>query len=196
MRELIRRRPVLSLVVTAAVALFIGVAIGLSDTGSSSLRAELDDVTEERDDALDDLADAEEELEDLEAAVADALGEAARAERRADRARKRARNQAAATEQPSSDSDSGTYQVGDFTITDVQVSEDFGGDFELRARVTNNGGDMEFVDLQATLFSDGTVVGVVDALEDFDAGQTRTVTFIGSDSYTDWDKVEFTIDTY
>lgn len=96
--------------------------------------------------------------------------------------------------QPEPTGSEGTYTVGDFTLTDVQVTEDSVGDFEIRARVTNNGDGADFVDIQGTLFHQGSVVADLEAFEDFAAGQTRTVTLIGTDGYGPWDDIEFTVD--
>jgi hypothetical protein len=95
---------------------------------------------------------------------------------------------------PSQSESAGTYTSGDFTFTDVQVRRDFVGEFEVRTRVTNNGEASDFVDMQATLFDNGSVVSDLQALESFEANQTRTVTFIGTDKYGPWDAIEFTVD--
>jgi len=76
----------------------------------------------------------------------------------------------------------------------VQVREDFAGDFEVRARVTNNGAATDFAFMEATVFASGKVATVGEAAEEFDAGETRTVTFISTDNYSAWDEVEFTVD--
>lgn len=106
---------------------------------------------------------------------------------------------ATATAEPAEEtersSQDGTYSAGDFTFTDVQVSEDFGGSFELRTRATNNGQDYSMVSITATLFSGGSVVGTLTGVvSDWKAGQTRTVEFFSTDDYTEWDDIEFQID--
>ena len=203
MRDLIRKRPLLIVGASVLVALLVGVGIGLTDTSAQTdLEEQIAEVDDERDDAEAELDDAEEELAQLQGELGAAQEEVRRAEDRADRASEEATAAEAATEEaptveaePDAPVESdGTYTSGDFTINDVQVSEDFVGDFEVRARVTNNGGKARFVDLQATLFSGGSVVADVTALENFDAGQTRTITFTGVDNYKAWDEIEFTVD--
>lgn len=201
MRERVRSRPVLWLIVVAAVALLAGVGIGLSDTGQQAdLEAELADLQEERDEAESALEEAEEDLDNTQSDLADvvtALGDSESDARRAEAQAERAQDQAAAeppTAEPETTGSEDTSTIGDFTFSDVQVSEDGVGDFEIRARVTNGGAAQEFVDLQATLFSEGSVVADLEAIEDFAAGQTRTVTLISTDDFGPWDDIEFTVD--
>ena len=84
---------------------------------------------------------------------------------------------------------------GAYAFADVQVLEDGIGDFEVRARATNNGSDKAFVSLTATIFNRGSVVGAASAFEsDWQGGDTRTVTFITTDDYSAWDEIEFQVD--
>ena len=180
----------------------LGLGIGLSDDQATKiadledevaeLQAELTDVEEERDLAEANRDDTLAQLDETQADLRRARNAAGRATRRADRVR----NRLADAEQPAADSVSsdGTHTVGQFTISDVQVREDFVNDFEVRARVTNNGDAAEFVSVEATLFNEGSVVASLDAYEDFDAGQTRTVTLTGTDDYGPWDDIEFSVD--
>ena len=208
-RALIQNRPLTSVLVVGVTALLLGVGMGLSDTGQQAdLERELSDVEQERDEAETLVDDLQDELvlteDDLSSARAD-LQKAEDRARRAEAQAQRAKDQAAAAEDeaaavedaqvPAEPAETGgTYTVGEFTISDVQVSEDFVGDFEMRARVTNNGEAADFVQIQATLFGGGSVVSDLEAIEDFDAGQVRTVTFIGTDAYEQWDEIEFTVD--
>ena len=90
----------------------------------------------------------------------------------------------------------GTYTAGNYTLNDVQVSEDVVGDFEVRTRATNNGSDKSFVSLTATIFRDGSVVATASSfVSDWAAGETLTVEFISVDDYGDWDAIEFQVDS-
>jgi hypothetical protein len=90
----------------------------------------------------------------------------------------------------------GTYTAGAFELRDVQVSEDFAGDFAVRARVTNNGPEVDSLGISVTIFSGGSVVGTADGLvgDTFGTGETRTVEFVSSDPFTSWDEVEFQVE--
>lgn len=89
----------------------------------------------------------------------------------------------------------GTYTAGDYSFADVQVSEDFAGDFEVRTRATNNGSDKSAVVVSATLFSGGSVVGTASgSVSDWASGQTVTLELISLDAHVDWDDIEFQID--
>jgi hypothetical protein len=82
-----------------------------------------------------------------------------------------------------------------YEFRDVQVSEDFAEDFEVRARVTNTGSTTSSVSWTATLFNQGMVVGTLTGYADnFGEGETITVTFIGTDDYGAWDDIEFQTD--
>ena len=86
--------------------------------------------------------------------------------------------------------------AGNYGFADVQVSEDFAGDFEVQTRATNNGASQGFVGMSVTMFLDGSVVGVADAfVSDWAASDTQTVTFITLDDYTEWDAWEFQVDS-
>lgn len=91
----------------------------------------------------------------------------------------------------------GTYTAGQWSFTDVQIREDGLDDFEVRARVTNTGGNVEGVLWTVTLFSEGSVVGTASSSgQDIGAGETITATFTTTDDYTDGvDNVEFQVDT-
>lgn len=108
--------------------------------------------------------------------------------------------QAAASTSPSASADdaadgtTGTT-AGDFAFSDVQVLRDPLGDFEVRARVTNDGTDWEGVSLTATIFHEGSVVATADgSVSGWRAGETRTVEFVSLDAYRGWDDVAFQVD--
>ena len=97
---------------------------------------------------------------------------------------------------PADPADSGDYRAGDYSLSDVQVREDGLGDFEVRARATNTGSSKGGVCISATIFSGGSVVGTADGcVQDWGAGETRTVEFISTDDYQEWDEIEFQVDT-
>jgi TolA-binding protein len=206
MRNQIRKRPVLWLAVTTVVALLLGVGIGGAgqggDSGSTATAAaSRSDLEAELAEAEDRLADAEDRLAATEDRLAEAEGARDQAETRSRtlrrqlrQTRRRMSEETSTDEQEASNGGDGPISVGDFTVTDVQVRGDSLGDFAVRARVENTGGPADFVSLQATLFNEGSVVATAEALEEFDAGQTRTITFITTDEYAAWDDIEFTID--
>ncbi len=87
-----------------------------------------------------------------------------------------------------------TYTVGSYTFADVQVRPDSIDDFEVLARVTNNGPTVS-ASWTVTIFAGGSVVATASGSKsDFQQGSTVTVTFITSDDYRDWDAIEFQID--
>jgi cytoskeletal protein RodZ len=87
------------------------------------------------------------------------------------------------------------FSAGQYEFTDVQVYEDFAGDFAVRARATNTGPTVQGVGWTSTLFSDGSVVGTLTGVSgQFAEGETITVEFVGLDDYGDWDRVEFQVD--
>lgn len=87
------------------------------------------------------------------------------------------------------------FSAGQYEFTDVQVYEDFAGDFAVRARATNTGPTVQGVGWTSTLFSDGSVVGTLTGVSNqFAEGETITVEFVGLDDYGDWDRVEFQVD--
>jgi hypothetical protein len=88
-----------------------------------------------------------------------------------------------------------TATAGAYEFRDIQVREDFVGDFELRTRVTNTGETRESVSWTATLFSGGSVAASLSGFAGtFESGETLTVTFTGIDEFGEWDDVEFQVD--
>jgi hypothetical protein len=86
--------------------------------------------------------------------------------------------------------------VGNYEFTDIQVSRDFVGDFQVRTRVRNTGPSRESVSITASLFSEGSVVGTATGFHDlWDSDQTVTMELISIDTYTEWDQIEFQIDS-
>jgi hypothetical protein len=124
-------------------------------------------------------AGTEEELESLRAELARALeGERARAG------------------EPAIDPGA-TFTAGSYTFTDVQAScDDFDGAFTARARVTNNGSDVESVGWTLTFFDpDGSVAGTAtSSAEAIEAGGARTLDFYSSDECSAVESVEFQVD--
>lgn len=171
--------------VLAALAFVFGIIIGaaggdeqpeeaspqVEETESPELQQQVAALEEQ-------LATAQAKIEEQEAALAEA--------------------QAAepAPEEPAEpQSEDGTYTVGQYEFADVQVGEDFAGDFEARARVTNTGDTREVVAWTMTVFQEGTVVGtLMGTASSLESGATVTVNFIGTDAHTDWDEVEFQTD--
>lgn len=91
---------------------------------------------------------------------------------------------------------SAAYTAESFTFNDVQVRPDGLDDFEVVARVTNEGEAVELASFTVTIFDGGSVVATASGnVSDFGAGETNTITFITSDDYTDaFDAVEFQVD--
>lgn len=172
--------------VTALLAFLLGVGVGgapeveePSTDGSDTevSQQEIADLREERDALSDRLESAQDEMRQLREA------------------------QETAEEEPEAQPDvdgepaSGTYEAGQYEISDVQVTEDFVGDFSMRARVRNTGNDVSVVILKATLFSGGSAVATLDGTaQDLAGGQTKTVEFLSTDSFGDWEEVEFQVD--
>lgn len=100
-------------------------------------------------------------------------------------------------EPPAAEPADGDYSAGPYRITDVQISEDFAGDFAARARVTNTGTAKQGVILRMTVFKGQSVIATLDgAISGIGANETKTVDFSSQDSYTaDWDRLEFQIET-
>lgn len=93
-------------------------------------------------------------------------------------------------------SGAGSYSAGQFTFEDVSVREDFVGDFEIRARVTNTGDAVSGVIWTVTLFSEGAVVGTASgAASDLAAKATTTQSFTSVDEFAEYDDIEFQVDT-
>lgn len=188
----------MTLLVVGAAFLVIGIGIGLTDSEADEQVAEL---TAEVAELKADAEDLEEDLDEAEIATELAEDDAVAAgsrrsdlRREAQRLRRRLDRLTAQTSDSPDDASGDSDSVSGFTFDDAQVRGDGIGDFEVRARVTNEGESAEFVDMQATLFSNGKVVADLDAFEDFEERQTRTVTFTGTDSFGAWDDVEFTVD--
>lgn len=91
----------------------------------------------------------------------------------------------------------GSRRAGEhYLIEDIQVRKDFIDDFEVRARVTNEGESRSVVVLAATIFLDGSVVGSLSGVHsDWASGETITMEFIGLDEYGEWDDIEFQVDS-
>ncbi|HEX6238229.1 MAG TPA: hypothetical protein VFZ68_13610, partial [Acidimicrobiales bacterium] len=144
-----------------------------------------DESLRERRDQLDARAA---ELEDREAALEAREAELAAADEAAE-----GEDPAPKPTEPAPPGDG--YTAGQYHFTDVQVRNDGLGDFEIVARVTNTGESVESVAWLATLFNEGTVVGVLDGFVDgFESGETVTVQFFGVDDHGDWDSVEFQVE--
>lgn len=87
------------------------------------------------------------------------------------------------------------YTAGSYVFSDVQVSEDFVGDFDVRVRMTNTGSAKDYVGITATLFADGSVVGTATGLASgVAADSTITMEMISLDDYVAWDAIEFQVD--
>lgn len=184
MRGMVKRRPILWLASATAVGLLIGIGIGGSEQSrvqDSTVEAELAAAQQARADAESSLNQIEDEVRDLR--------------RRLNRQGSGDHGQGRRKQQPALDEREDGYTAGQFSFTDVQVRDDGLGDFEVRVRATNNGSAVDLADMQATLFHRDSVVADLQAVESFESGQTRTVTFITTDDYSDWDDIEFTVDT-
>ena len=84
------------------------------------------------------------------------------------------------------------FDGGPYVFSDVVVSQDSVGDFEVEARVMNDGDTMDAVAWSVTIFSAGSVVGeATGGVDAFPADSSATVTFISADGYVDWDELEF-----
>ena len=165
------------------------------DEMSAAFAAAFERLEGEVSDLEDQLASAEGERDEVREQVGALEEQVNTTQSRLDRQKEK---QQAQPEPAATDGDSGGGDgttVGEFTFSDVQISEDSLGEFDVRARVTNNGGPDEFVDILATIFNEGSVLATAESIEDFDAGQTRTVEFISRDEFVPWDDVEFTVDT-
>ncbi|TDD98295.1 hypothetical protein [Jiangella asiatica] len=90
----------------------------------------------------------------------------------------------------------GTFTAGDFTFSAVEIREDYVGDFEVGATVTNDGAEtVSYVSWTATVLLDGSPVSTLTATaSEFPAGDAIDVTFIGFDDFGAWDSVEFAVD--
>lgn len=92
----------------------------------------------------------------------------------------------------------GSFRTGRYQFSDLQVSEqDFTGSFEMRTRVTNTGDAVRGVIWTASLFIEDRVVATLNALvNDFAAGESRTVEWFSSDNFVEGRyRVEIQIDT-
>lgn len=80
----------------------------------------------------------------------------------------------------------GAVQAGRYKFTDLQITEDFVGDFDMRSRVTNTGDSIGGVRWTATLFLEDRIVAVLVArVSDFGTGQTRTVDWLSTDDFVE-----------
>jgi hypothetical protein len=86
--------------------------------------------------------------------------------------------------------------AGNYSFADVQVSEDFVNDFQVRTRMTNNGPARESVGITATIFSGGSVVATATGLaSNVGEGATITLELMSTDDYRDdWDAIEFQVE--
>lgn len=84
--------------------------------------------------------------------------------------------------------------VDDLAFRRIDVYADSVGDFAIRARLTNEGDHTyEYLDIEATILSpDGRILAVLTTFETSVApGDTRSLTFISFDEYTDdWSELE------
>ncbi len=92
----------------------------------------------------------------------------------------------------------GDIVAGEFRFSQVEVRRDFVDDFEIRARMTNEGPvTRDFVDITATIFdANDRILAVLTGFEfNVVPGQTITVTITGFDDYTpDWDFLEIAVE--
>ncbi len=185
-------------VVALVVGLGVGIGAGGGDDGNvAALEAEVDELWDEiqsRDGELASLDAALEQAEqDLAAAEADA--QAARDELAAGGGETAAPAQSEEPAETAPAPADGEYSAGSYTFADVQVSEDFIGDFEVRTRMTNTGQARDSVAITATLFSGGSVVGTATGIAtDVASDATITMEMLSTDEYTAWDEVEFQVD--
>ena len=79
----------------------------------------------------------------------------------------------------------GPYRVDDFTVTDVEVREDYADDFEVRAVVTYEGDDDVHAELAAQVLDGGSTIATatLDTTVAFRSGDTRTLLFTTLDDY-------------
>lgn len=93
--------------------------------------------------------------------------------------------EAATPDDQAADSGGGdVLAAGQWQFSDVQIRQDNLGDFEVRARATNTGGNVEAVIWTATIFVDGSVAATAQtSANDVAAGSTTTQTFITTDDY-------------
>ncbi len=191
-------------VVAGVAALVVGLGIGLAAGGGE--HAELTDLQAEVDRLESEIETRDDELTSVSGQLAESEQALAAAEAEAETAREEAAAAVAAAEESATEevtddggdeaaAADGEYSAGSYTFADVQVSEDFVGDFEVRARMTNTGQARDSVAITATLFSGGSVVGTATGFaSDVAADQTITLEMLSVDEYTDWDEVEFQVD--
>lgn len=179
------------LAAAALVALIIGVGIGSAGGGEVDDSEPQEQAGAEVEDLEAEIDRLEDELEARDEALAAAVEQA------------EAEPEPEATEEPEPEpepeaeaaEEDGTYTVGDYTFADVQVGEDFAGDFEIRTRMTNNGDAKDSVGIKATLFSGGSVVGTADGIvNDVDGGATVTMEMFSTDEHVEWDEIEFQVE--
>ena len=90
----------------------------------------------------------------------------------------------------------GTYTAGQYSFADVQVEEDFAGDYSLRTRGTNNGPSRSPLDSQPPSSStDRNVSTLSGFVNDWEAVDTITIEFITLDDYGESDAIEFQVDS-
>jgi hypothetical protein len=171
----------------AAVVIALVVGVGIGSAGDDDVQPTASEgASDEEIEALEEqVAKLEQELEErdeLLAAAEEALEDEPEPEPE--------------PEPEDADDEDGVYTARDYSFSDVQVSQDFVDDFQVRARATNNGAARQAVIVSATIFSAGSVVGTAQgSVSDWESGQTVTIEMISTDAYTDWDDIEFQIDT-
>jgi len=181
----------------AAVALLVGfgagVVVGGDTTRVENLEAQVDRLEDQLSARDDEIATLGSELtmaeQDLAAAGSEEAADAAPAT-------EPTVNESDAAEADREDGPTGQeYTARSYVFSDVQVREDFVGDFDVRVRMTNTGTAKDYVGITATLFSDGSVVGTATGLaSDVAADATITMEMISLDEYAEWDAIEFQVD--
>ena len=191
-----------------AVAVLALVVLGGGAAGWWLLDGELSGAAGDVADAEDEtaqlraqLAERESELEEREAMLAERDDEvASRDEEIADlRAElEQAREELDQTAAQETTGGDGDIVAGDFRFSQIEVRSDFVDDFEIRARMTNEGSvTRDYVSISATIFAaDGRILAVLDGFESrISPGQSTTVTLTGFDDYTpNWDHLEIEVE--
>lgn len=188
--------------VIGGIALLAGLLLGIGLGGDDAAEEPSDDG--ELTAAQDDLAELEAERDTLAAQVQEQQREIDQLTTQLAEAREAAESaqvepesepEPEPEERPQRDRN-GTYTAGSYRFEDVQLGEDFAGDLEIRARVTNTGDDVSGVAWTATVFSGGSVVATADGnATEFAGGDTITVEFYSTDDFpAEWDELEFQVD--
>jgi hypothetical protein len=203
-RAFISSRPVLAVVLTAVLALVLGAGAGAAGPTDevSELKAEAADLREQLADAESDSETAWNAADAATSEVEAAEADVSAAQDRVDELRAEAQSaqaEAQSAEEPTAVSTEPTdsYEADGYTFSDVQITKDSINEFEVQARVTNNGGTggMRFID--ASVFAAGSVVATAEGMERIDPGETVTVELISTDKFDEgWDEVEFSVDRW